>query len=78
MTKLPPPALLPTLLIGPLILILTACATPTPIPATNTPPASACAAFARISFDRLKDTDETIRQVKAYDAARDALCGKGK
>ena len=77
MTKLPKLGLLQMQLIAALIPILAACATQTPIAETNTPPASACAAFSRITFDRLKDTDDTIKQVKAYDAARDALCGKG-
>jgi len=45
---------------------------------TPTPVTSACTAFPRISFDRLNDTLDTIRQVKAYDAGRDAICGKGK
>lgn len=61
--------------------ILTACAHRAPTAATEpaTPPSAvACTAFARISFSRLHDTAETIRQVKAYDAARDALCGVGK
>jgi hypothetical protein len=49
------------------------------IVATSPPPApSACAAFPRISYSRLHDTDETIREVKGYLAARDALCGVGK
>ena len=39
---------------------------------------SACTAFNRITFDRLKDTDDTIRAVKSYNAGRDAICGKGK
>jgi len=45
---------------------------------TQTPVTSACTAFPRISFDRLNDTLDTIRQVKAYDAARNAVCGVGK
>lgn len=60
---------------------LAGCASLGPTPATEpaAPPASlACTAFPRISYSRLHDTDETIRQVLAYDAARDALCGKGK
>jgi len=69
-------------MIAPLV-ILAACAHRTPTAATEpasapAPRASACSAFARISFSRLHDTAETIRQVKAYDAARDALCGVGK
>jgi len=67
--------------------ILTACAHQIPTAATSptsvapsapAPSQLACAAFPRISFSRLHDTAETIRQVKAYDAARDALCGVGK
>lgn len=66
------PRLLP--LSGLLTLCLTtACASP-----PQTPVTSACTAFPRITFSRLKDTEETIRQVKAYDAGRDAICGKGK
>lgn len=53
--------------------LLAACEHLTPTPVT-----SACTAFPRISFDRLNDTEPTIKQVKAYDAGRDALCGKGK
>lgn len=56
-----------------LLFILTACAHQIPTPATD-----GCVAFARLSFSRLHDTTETIQQVKAYDAARDAICGKGK
>lgn len=37
-----------------------------------------CVTFPRLTFDRLKDTAETIEQVKAYDARRDAICGKGE
>lgn len=65
-------------------LILLSCALQTPTPATSADTAAGvvtdtgCVAFARLTFDRLKDTDETIRQIKAYDAARDAVCGGGK
>lgn len=80
MSKSLSPALRRTLLIGPLLLIPAACASPiqTPAISLSSQVPIACTAFSRISFDRLKDTDETIRQVKAYDAARDAVCGKGK
>lgn len=60
------------------LLTLTSCASHPPTVATSPAPAMACAAFPRISYSRLHDTDETLRQVKAYDAARDALCGIGK
>lgn len=62
------------------LLTLTSCATRIPTVATkpDPPPApSACVAFPRLTFSRLHDTDETIRQIKGYDAARDALCGPG-
>lgn len=68
-----------TLLTLPLIGILTACAPQTQTPETKvTVTDTGCTAFARITFSRLHDTDDTIRQVKAYDAARDAICGIGK
>lgn len=61
-------------------LLLTACATPQPfappIPTAETN--TACIAFSRMTFDRLNDTLPTIAQIKAYDAARDSLCGNGK
>jgi hypothetical protein len=70
------------------LLTLTACAHEIPTLATRTevaaapaapPPApSACTAFPRITFSRLHDTAETVAQIKAYDAGRDVLCGKGK
>lgn len=60
-------------------LILAGCVTQTPIAETKPVQTdSGCVAFARITFDRLHDTTDTIAQVKAYDAARDAVCGKGK
>lgn len=58
--------------------ILSGCATPAPTPATSVPPFAGCTAFPRISYSRQHDTDETIRQVKAYLAARDAVCGVGR
>lgn len=55
---------------------------PPPLCATAAPPPpptpSACVAFPRLNYSRLHDTDQTIREIRAYDAARDALCGKGK
>ena len=60
-------------LLSVLLSLTAACAHLTPTAAT-----SACTAFPRITFDRLNDTLETIRQVKSYDAGRDAICGKGK
>ena len=68
-----------TLLWFTLPLTLAACATPIPIPVTEAPPVDlACSEFPRLTFDRLKDTPETIVQIKAYDAGRDKLCGSGK
>ena len=56
---------------------LQACATQTQTPATNLPPVNtACVAFQPIQFSRLHDTEETIVQVKAYNAAWEALCKK--
>jgi hypothetical protein len=37
-----------------------------------------CAVWRPILYSRLHDTDETIRQVKALNAAREALCGDGQ
>ena len=82
----PSPRLAPLIALP--LLILAACANQTPTAvidarsneatAAQAPPTAACVAFARLTFDRLKDTPETIVQIKAYDAARDALCGKGQ
>lgn len=63
--------------------ILASCAPLTPTPATSVAAASAeadagCTAFQRLTFDRLNDTLPTIAGIKAYDAARDAICGMGK
>lgn len=59
------------------LLTLTSCASPRQTLATSSSPAD-CAAFPRISYSRKTDSDETIREVKGYLAARDALCGVGK
>jgi hypothetical protein len=67
--------MLPLLLIAALCGTLTACASPTRTPVTSG--AVACMAFKPITFDRLKDTDETIREVKDYNAAWTALCAAG-
>jgi hypothetical protein len=66
---------LPLLLTGSLLisLTLTACQTPTPVTSAG----SVCTAFKPITFDRLKDTDETIREVKDYNAAWTSLCAAG-
>lgn len=61
-------------LILPLCVILPACAHQNPTPVTD----GACVVFPRLTFDRLEDTLDTIVQVKAYDARRDAVCGAGK
>ena len=57
------------LLVAPLI--AAACA---PIPSTATD--SACLAFAPITFSGTSDTPETIRQIRAHNAAWTALCGE--
>lgn len=49
-----------------------------PQPATQVPMNAvpiACLAWKTITFDRLKDTLETISEVKASNAARAAYCG---
>lgn len=56
------------------LLTMQACAAPTPTLVIN----GGCVEFDRLTFDRLKDTDDTIAQVKKYDARRDAVCGEGK
>jgi hypothetical protein len=62
-----------------LLVILAACAHPTPTAAidqaaTNPPPTAVCAVFKTISYDRLNDTLATIQQVKDSNARRSALC----
>lgn len=65
------------LLSAALLTTLTACALLTPIAAPKHDPAKvACESFRLITFDRLTDTDETIRQVKGHNAAYRALCTK--
>lgn len=59
-----------------LLLILAACASRTPTPVIDGA-ASACVEFKPITFDRLKDTEETIREVKDHNAAWTALCAAG-
>lgn len=54
-------------------IILSACETLTPTPAPDAP-AAACSTFRRISFDRFKDTEETIIQIKAHNVAWRCLC----
>lgn len=61
-------------LLLPIASLLTACASPRPTVVTD----AGCVVFPRLTFDRLKDTDATIAQVKAYDARRDAVCGTGQ
>lgn len=75
-----------------LLLTLPACGHLTPTAAispvaTAAPPAAApqapslnpgCTEFDRITFDRLLDTLPTVTEIKAYDAARDRICGVGK
>lgn len=63
--------------------ILAACATQAPTveiePSAPTIVVSnGCTAFPRITYSRKLDTDETIKQVREYNAARDAICGAGK
>lgn len=43
-------------------------------PPAHDPALVACKSFRIITFDRLKDTDETILQVKQHNAAFKALC----
>ena len=57
--------------------ILTACAAQTLIAGTSPKVNAGCLEFPRMTYDRLNDTLPTIAQIKAYDAARDAICGKG-
>jgi len=65
--RLAPPLLAP--------LMLGACAhPPTPTAATAEPD---CTAFGPITYSKA-DTDETIRQIKAHDAAWRAMCGAGR
>jgi hypothetical protein len=71
------PATLLTLSLLP-ILTLSGCQTPTPgisAATSSPPPVAICTVFKIITFDRLKDTEDTIRQVKDSNARRDALCG---
>lgn len=80
MPKSPKRRLPATLLTLSLLPILTACAGSIPTreisAATSSPPPVAiCTVFKIITFDRLKDTEDTIRQVKDSNARRDALCG---
>lgn len=56
---------------------LTACALLTQTPAPKYDPAKvACESFRLITFDRLTDTEETIRQIKGHNSAYRALCTK--
>lgn len=64
---------------------LLACAHQAPTAAIDPPAAAAgpglgpgCLAFDRLTFDRLGDTLPTIAGIKAYDAARDRICGAGR
>lgn len=57
--------------------ILAACALLQPIPAPKHDPTKvACESFRIIRYDRLTDTDDTIAQVLAHNAAWRALCEK--
>ena len=75
MTRLSPLTLQSVLLICVLIVTLAACAHPIPTPATSL---SSLCERPRLTFSRLHDTDEMIKQIKAQNAARDTICGKGK
>ena len=66
------------LLLPSLLATLAACETPTPTPATEAAPVNPCTIFGLITFDRLKDTPQTIVQIKAYNAGYTKLCGAGK
>lgn len=59
-----------------LLLSLQACATQTPIHATDVAPAvgGACLAFGVMNYDRLGDTLPTIAQIKSHNAAYRKLC----
>lgn len=62
------------------MLIPSACATTTGSGATSTPPPAAetyCQVARPISWST-KDTDETIRQVKAHNAVYTKLCGESR
>lgn len=61
------------LLSGICAITLSACAHLTPTPVSDAPSA-ACSTFRLVSFDRLKDTEETIIQIKAHNAAWRCLC----
>lgn len=67
----PPRLLLPLMLLS--CVTLTGCAHGTDIAVTD--PVAACAVWRPVIFSRLHDTEETIRQVKALNAAHDAYCG---
>lgn len=66
-----------------MLLSLTACGTLSSTPVSPTPtqgistayPKVACLVWKTITFDRLKDTTETILEVKAGNVAREAYCG---
>lgn len=59
----------------PLLLVLAACAHPGTRTAGTA--AAECMALGPLTYSR-SDTDETIRQIKAFDAAWRALCAPGK
>lgn len=56
--------------------LVATCAHRTAIPETD-PSLVACEAFGIITYSRLHDTEDTIRQVQAHNAAYEALCGEG-
>ena len=57
----------------PFFAIPAACAHP--IATAETKPAAVCSVWKPVIYSRLHDTAETIAQVKALNAAHDALCG---
>lgn len=63
-----------------LSITLTACGSRPQTAGTNPTPATniGCLEFNRLTFSRLHDTLETIAGIKAYNAARDKVCGVGK
>lgn len=69
------PRLTPLAIVSASVLTLTGCVHPTRTPETEK--VVACGAFRPITFSRLHDTEETIRQVREHNAAYLALCGKG-
>jgi hypothetical protein len=61
------------------LLLTQACSDSHPQTAGTSAPANiGCLEFDRLTFSRLHDTEPTIAGIKAYDVARDRVCGVGK